>query len=254
MLVFQPYVNRVNRAAPVSRVAFSPDGRRIAIHTVEDTLEVWDTSSVSDDDVQRREIVSKVGDLFDKLLLRSEVIATLENDPTLENSDREFAIQTARTRSWDYFFVQHRLREAAWRVAQAPGGDKRVYALALRQTQALEHYRPSDSRDSSNLLILGVAHYRLGDWRQAIATLKKAEELAPGGYLAQNAFFLSMAHWQLGDKEQARKWYDQAVPWMEKNQSSNEELRRFRAEAEGLLGIKDEQSHPKDTKSTKGKQ
>jgi hypothetical protein len=48
-------------------------------------------------------------------------------------------------------------------------------------------------------------------------------------------FFLAMAHWQLGNQDQARQWYDQAVAWMEKNQPQNEELLRFRAEAEELI-------------------
>lgn len=42
----------------------------------------------------------------------------------------------------------------------------------------------------------------------------------------------------LGDKEQARIYYDKAVHRMDKNQPMNEEFRRFRAEAEELLGIK----------------
>ena len=48
---------------------------------------------------------------------------------------------------------------------------------------------------------------------------------------------MAMAHSQLGDKEQARKWYDRAVAWMEKNDPKNEELARFRVEAEDLLKI-----------------
>src|SRR5262245_57753761 len=47
-----------------------------------------------------------------------------------------------------------------------------------------------------------------------------------------SGLFLAMAHWHLGSKDKARKWYDQAVQWMEKNQPKNEELLRFRAEAE----------------------
>ena len=46
-----------------------------------------------------------------------------------------------------------------------------------------------------------------------------------------------MAHWQLGDKEQARKQYDHAVQWMEKNKRQDEELLRFRVEAARLLMI-----------------
>ena len=44
-------------------------------------------------------------------------------------------------------------------------------------------------------------------------------------------FFLAMAHWQLDEKDEARKWYDQGVQWMEKNKPEDEELRRFREEA-----------------------
>jgi hypothetical protein len=50
-------------------------------------------------------------------------------------------------------------------------------------------------------------------------------------------YFLSMAHWQLGHKEEARKWYDKAVEWTEKNNPKEEDLPRFRAEAAELLGI-----------------
>ena len=39
-------------------------------------------------------------------------------------------------------------------------------------------------------------------------------------------------------KDQARKWYDQAVASMEKCELQSEELRRLRAEAEEVLGLK----------------
>jgi hypothetical protein len=45
-----------------------------------------------------------------------------------------------------------------------------------------------------------------------------------------------MTHWRLGDRSEARRCYEQAVGWMEKNAPQNEELRRFRAEAATLLG------------------
>jgi eukaryotic-like serine/threonine-protein kinase len=84
---------------------------------------------------------------------------------------------------------------------------------------------------------LGMAYYRAGNWTEAIAALKKAMDLRTGGN-SHDWFFLAMAHWKTGNKEEARKWYDQAVEWMEKNQPKIEYLRRFRAEAEELLGVK----------------
>jgi hypothetical protein len=47
-----------------------------------------------------------------------------------------------------------------------------------------------------------------------------------------------MTQWQLHNKDEARKWYDKGVEWMEKHAKENEELRRFRSEAEELLEIK----------------
>jgi serine/threonine protein kinase/WD40 repeat protein len=85
---------------------------------------------------------------------------------------------------------------------------------------------------------LGVAYYRVGNWKEAIEYLEKAESLEPGQHLAFNAYFLSMAHWKLGETDKALQLYTQGVSWTEKNRPSDEELRRFRAEAEELLGIR----------------
>ena len=86
--------------------------------------------------------------------------------------------------------------------------------------------------------ILGVAHYRAGDWKAAVTALEHSMQLHQGGD-GVDWFFLAMAHSKMDHEEQARKWYDQAVQWMDKNKPQDEELRRFRAEAAELLGIKD---------------
>jgi tetratricopeptide (TPR) repeat protein len=83
---------------------------------------------------------------------------------------------------------------------------------------------------------LGVAHYRAGNWKEAVAALDNSMELSAGGE-ALNWFFLAMAHWQLGNKERARKWYTPAILWMHQRQSTDAELRQFRAEAAALLKL-----------------
>jgi len=85
---------------------------------------------------------------------------------------------------------------------------------------------------------LGVAQYRAGDWRGAIAAMENS--IALGGQNSHDGFFLAMSHWQLDEREQARRWYDQAVQWMEKNKPNDGDLRRFRAEAAEVLGIRAE--------------
>ena len=57
---------------------------------------------------------------------------------------------------------------------------------------------------------------------------------------APPAFFLAMAYWQVADKTKAREWFDKSVAWMEQGkQKDDADLKRFRAEAAELLGIKE---------------
>jgi uncharacterized protein HemY len=90
---------------------------------------------------------------------------------------------------------------------------------------------------------LGVAHYRAGDWKAAVAALNKSMELGQGGD-SSDWFFLALAHGRLGDKAQARQWYDQALRWMQQHKPADEELRRFRPEAAALLGLPDPPTPP----------
>ena len=75
-----------------------------------------------------------------------------------------------------------------------------------------------------------------GDGRgdHTLEGLKAAKLLKGGDSLVW--FYLAMVHWQLGDKEEARKWYDQALQRMELYDPETRELKRSQAEAAKLLG------------------
>jgi tetratricopeptide (TPR) repeat protein len=121
----------------------------------------------------------------------------------------------------------------AWLLATCP--DRKLRDPG----QATELARKAVELDPKNPLYpntLGVAQYRAGDFKAAIEALNKSMERRNGGD-SFDWLFLAMAHWELGNKDEARQWYDRAVAWMEKNRPKDEELRRFRAEAEELLGI-----------------
>ncbi len=83
---------------------------------------------------------------------------------------------------------------------------------------------------------LGIAQYRNGDWKAALAALNKSVQLRKGAD-SSDFFFLAMAHWQLNEKDKARALYNQAVAWMDKHNPKNKELKRFREEATALLGL-----------------
>src|SRR5262249_7100439 len=80
-----------------------------------------------------------------------------------------------------------------------------------------------------------VAQHRAGQWAAAVKTLHQVRELWGGGDAA-TFFFLAMAHHKMDEKKEARQWYDRAVQFMEKNAPKDEQLQRFRVEAEEVLG------------------
>jgi tetratricopeptide (TPR) repeat protein len=125
--------------------------------------------------------------------------------------------------------------ELAWFLVTCPdeGFRKPKEGLALgEQVVALS------PKDASAWRTLGVARLRADKPREAAEALEKGLALGKRDD-AVAWFFLAMARWKLGEKDRARAWYDKAAVWAEKQHPSDPTLRRFRAEAAALLGIKD---------------
>jgi serine/threonine protein kinase/tetratricopeptide (TPR) repeat protein len=84
-------------------------------------------------------------------------------------------------------------------------------------------------------LTLGMAHYRAGAPREAVAALTRSVELREGG----NAFdwlYLAMAHHRLGERNKARPWFDRATAYLAKRPQATEAgLPQLHAEATALL-------------------
>ena len=127
------------------------------------------------------------------------------------------------------------LNDISWSLATTPDIPPQFAEVAVQVAERTVKLSPS-SRTCQNTL--GVAQYYAGHWTKAVASLQKSMELGSGGD-AFDWFFLAMAQWQLGQKDEARNWYDKAVEWAGKNQPNDDELRRFREEAAGLLGIEE---------------
>ena len=84
---------------------------------------------------------------------------------------------------------------------------------------------------------MGIARYRAGQWQEAIAALKKANELEHDKGLAFNGFFLAMAFHQQGEHEQARSWYDRSVRWLADHDVKDQNAVRYRDEAATVCGV-----------------
>jgi len=55
---------------------------------------------------------------------------------------------------------------------------------------------------------LGVAHYRLGRWQQAIDALQKSIDLQKRQATAGDLYPLAMAHHKLGQQQQAKEYLE----------------------------------------------
>jgi superkiller protein 3 len=84
---------------------------------------------------------------------------------------------------------------------------------------------------------LGEAYYRNGQWQEAITALDKALALLKGDD-GEAFFFLAMAHHRAGHNDEAHKWYDKGIEWMDKHAPKDPTLLRYRAEAADVLGVK----------------
>jgi Flp pilus assembly protein TadD len=131
----------------------------------------------------------------------------------------------------------------AWLLATCPDVKLRDVDRALQLAKRAVERMP---RDGGLWNTLGVAQYRAGHWQESKDALEKSLQLSRGLDESFSTFFLAMISWKQGDPEAARKWYNQAVSWMQRNKPVDHELRRFRAEAEQLLGI-----HQEEKKVTK---
>jgi tetratricopeptide (TPR) repeat protein len=159
---------------------------------------VWE-ASVSAQDLRRRELVSLVQERLDRLGLCSEVLAGLQQDLTLAASERAFALGVVRAAREDPV----RCNDLAWEAVKLPGRGRQAYALALRQVRAALRAEPGNG---NWLNTLGVAHYRLGEYAQALQVPQRSEKLnaKKEGSDPWALAFLAMARHHLGLTEQAR--------------------------------------------------
>ncbi|WP_435008568.1 protein kinase domain-containing protein [Tundrisphaera lichenicola] len=124
------------------------------------------------------------------------------------------------------------LNDVAWAWAHREGSPRSDLARALQLASRAVHADPN-AGDFRNTL--GVVRYRIGILHDAIEAIEESMRLRSGGD-AQDWYFLAMAHQRLGNPEKARRWFEKAKTWTQENAPDNEELKRFRTEAEALLG------------------
>jgi serine/threonine protein kinase len=130
----------------------------------------------------------------------------------------------------------------AWRLVSNSGVAPDLAESAVDLAERAVAAKPTPA----NVNTLGVALFRVKRFRQAVAALLRSNQLdsARGPSFAYNGFFLTMAYREMGEDDESRRWFKSAADWTEANAIGNQELSRFRAEAEELLGLSRPEAPP----------
>jgi tetratricopeptide (TPR) repeat protein len=169
-------------------------------------------------------------------------VSLVAEDAKLDADRRKELTQTYTRQLWDL------LAETAKRNPDHPEVQTRLalflatcpeakYRDAARAVELAGKAVGHDPKRGESWGILGLAQYRAGNWKEAVAMIQKARTLNGGEYVL---FFLAMAHWQQGEKKLAHKLYEEALGWMKEHAPDNPLLRSYHAEAAKLMGLKKE--------------
>jgi WD40 repeat protein/serine/threonine protein kinase len=133
-------------------------------------------------------------------LLRPAVQARLLADKTLSERVRRRALTLAEQIPES----TGRLNTLSWAVVSQPGAAPAAYRLALEQAETACRLEPDNG---AMLNTLGVAQYRAGQFREAVATLTKSDKINSEGQVGSqpaDLAFRALAHHQLGERDMAR--------------------------------------------------
>jgi hypothetical protein len=162
----------------------------------------------------RQEAEAVVHAAFGRLLIRSRVLESLRREPSLEPVLRDLAVELAA--SWPEGLTREamknhtmdigarELNSTSWGVVAHPRGDPLAYRDALVLAEEACRITPEKSQSYPLYLnTLGLAQYRVGRHKEALATLTRSS-LLNGGDEPADVAFLAMAQHQLGRRDAAQ--------------------------------------------------
>src|SRR5262249_42221901 len=192
----QEILSLTGHGGGVWKVAFSPDGQRIASAGTGGVM-VWDARPLTAESVVEREALGLLAFLFAKPLSKGDVLEFLNASPTLRPQVRQLAL--ALSQRYQEEKDPERYHQAAWALLRQPYLNDIQYRYALRQSETACQLLPTHGPYRT---ALGIAQYRAGQYREALATLERADLLEQAG--AANLAFVAMIHHQLGQKDRAQ--------------------------------------------------
>ncbi len=132
--------------------------------------------------------------------------------------------------------VAEALSNIVWELAQR----ENVGAVPpMRTVELAARVLRTDENSIFYWHLSGMARYRAGQWDEAIAALKRANELEHDAGFAFNGFFLAMTYQKKGDAALAKDWYNRSLAWKTKHKPVDSIAEKYRVEAAAVLGLKD---------------
>jgi dipeptidyl aminopeptidase/acylaminoacyl peptidase len=185
----------------VKGVSLSPDGRRLASASNDGTIRIWDARPLTRAVRDERAALSLLDALFARPMLKRDVVATIAADRTIPASVRRKALVLAES----YRDDPQRFAKASWAVVAKGCAATEQFRRALVWAETARRLGPENR---FHLLVLGVAQYRVGRYRQAVETLRRVCQVPASGFKASpfpaGLAFLAMAEHHLGHTEQAQ--------------------------------------------------
>ncbi len=173
-----------------------------------------------------------VESLYATAMFRPEVLASLRRDAALSEPVRQEALMLAERVPENPLSLQ----TASWSVSRRADADASAYRLAMRQAEAACRLIPNDEGLQE---ALGVAQYRVGLYRDAVATLTRADPLRAalvGEPTPAELAFLALSQHRLGRIDQARATLGRLRELMKKpERARSEQDQNFLREAEALV-------------------
>jgi WD40 repeat protein/tRNA A-37 threonylcarbamoyl transferase component Bud32 len=239
----------------LTELVLSPDGNRLAatssknntpdenpLTATQKSTEVWEATALPPAVAHQAGAKTLVTSLYKSLLLQSEVLERLRAEPGLEEESRRAALELARfpplgrwdSPSWDDLTSQ--LERHSWNVVSKPGDSADEYHRALRYA---EEARSRQLENSEILTTLGIAQYRAGKYKEALATLRRVDQIdikSREWREATRLAFLAMTYHQLGQAAEAETCLRKLRDLMKDSKvAAQKENQDFLHEAESLL-------------------
>jgi WD40 repeat protein/serine/threonine protein kinase len=212
-----------------SAAAYSPDGWRVASGGFEGTIALADGRPWSPEQQLEDEARGLAEGLFERPLLKADVLARLRSHKGISDTVRQRALEWAGHQEDE----AERFDRASWEVVRHPDATPAQYRLALGWAQTA--CKLAAGRGVYHTTA-GVALYRLGRFPEALSQLNSAVTLKEGSPPPIDLAFLALTHFRLGHVAEAKADLERlravlkSVPG-----GSQDEVLTFLPEAEAMV-------------------